>query len=446
MSVKEGLDSKGRLVSRRDFLWVTSLWGVGLLFGCTTNPVTGKSQLMLVSEDQEIRIDKQNSPHQFSLDYGQIQDRDLRAYIDRTGRSLVSHSHRPHLPYRFMALNATYINAYAFPGGSVGITRGMLLKLKNEAELAALLGHELAHVNARHTAEQMSKGTLASMFLAGAAAAVGVKNRGLTELATTIGMLGAGILLAAYSRDNEREADSLGMDYMVKTGYSPMGMVGLMEMLKGLSRKRPSTTQILFATHPMSDERYQRALFYSKTRYSKFRNAPLYRERYMDNTRNLRAKAAAILAMQEGEGAMAKKDYSGAEAFFRKALKEVPEDYAGLLMLSKALILQEKYAEALEHAEEAKAAYPGEAQALHVAGFARIRLKRYSEAYRDFMAYEKVLPGNPNTIFFIGLSLEGMERIEQAAEHYHRYLQKVTRGAHARYAYRRLVEWGYYRR
>jgi len=442
----EGLHSKGRLVSRRDFLWLTSLSGAGLLFGCATNPVTGKSQLMLISEDQEIRTDKQNSPHQFSLDYGQIQDRDIRTYVDRTGRSLASHSHRPYLPYRFMALNATYINAYAFPGGSVGITRGILLKLKNEAELAALLGHELAHVNARHTAEQMSKGTLASLFVAGAAAAVGVRNRGLTDLAATIGMLGSGILLAAYSRDNEREADSLGIDYMVKTGYSPMGMVGLMEMLKGLSKKGPSATQVLFATHPMSDERYQRALFYSKTRYSKFRNAPLYRERYMDNTRNLRAKAAAILAMQEGEGAMAKKDYSGAEAWFRKALKEAPGDYAGLLMLSKALILQEKYAEALGHAEEAKGAYPGEAQALHLAGFARIKLKRYSEAYRDFMAYEKVLPGNPNTIFFIGLSLEGMEKIEQAAEYYHRYLQKVTRGPYARYAYRRLVEWGYYRK
>ncbi|MBW1999899.1 MAG: M48 family metalloprotease [Deltaproteobacteria bacterium] len=414
--------------------------------GCATNPVTGKTQFMLITEEQEILIDRRNSPHQFSLDYGEVQDRKLGAYVERTGKSLARHTHRPHIPYRFKVVNATYVNAYAFPGGSVGITRGILLKLENEAELAALLGHELGHINARHTAEQMSKGALANLFVVGAATAVGLKSRGLGDLAATLGMLGAGMLLAAYSRDNEREADSLGMEYIVKGGYSPAGVVGLTDMLRGLSKRKPSAAQILFATHPMSDERYERALLSSRTRYADARKAPLYRERYMDNTKSLRAKAKAIMAMQAGESALAKKKYLEAEDNFKAALKEAPDDYAGLLMMSKCLVLQGRYEDAVKYAENAKDVYAAEAQAYHVAGLAKIKLKRYSKAYSDFMAYEKLLPGNPNTIFFIGLSLEGMQKTEPAAGYYHRYLQKVSSGEYARYAYRRLVQWGYYRR
>ncbi|MBW2063886.1 MAG: M48 family metalloprotease [Deltaproteobacteria bacterium] len=413
--------------------------------GCATNPVTGKTQFMLITEEQEILLDRGNSPHQFSLDYGEILDRKLSAYIDRTGKTLVPHTHRPHLPYGFKVVNATYVNAYAFPGGSVGITRGILLKLENEAELAGLLGHELGHINARHTAEQMSKSTLAGLFVVGAATVVGLKNKALTDPAATLGMLGAGMLLAAYSRDNEREADSLGMEYMVKGGYNPMGMVGLMDMLRSLSKKKPSAAQILFATHPMSDERYERALLFSRTRYAKSRKAPLYRERYMDNTKALRAKAKAIMAMQAGESALVRKKYLEAEDNFKEALKEAPDDYAGLLMMSKCLILQGRYEDAVKYAEDARDMYAAEAQAYHIAGFAKIKLKRYSESYSDFMTYEKMLPGNPNTIFFIGLSLEGMQKIERAAGYYHRYLQEVSSGEYARYAYRRLVQWGYYR-
>ena len=130
----------------------------GVITGCATNPVTGKRQLMIISEDQEIAVDKENSPHQFSTDYGALQDKTLNEYIDRAGKRIAARTHRPDMPYSFRGVNATYINAYAFPGGSIACTRGILLALDNEAELAGLLGHELGHVNARHTGARMSKG------------------------------------------------------------------------------------------------------------------------------------------------------------------------------------------------------------------------------------------------------------------------------------------------
>ena len=175
MAHEPSLFPKKDAMTRREFMWLSSLAAAGLMTGCATNPVTGESQLMLVSEDQEVQIDRQYSPYQFSADYGTTQDKKLNDYIDRTGKKIAARSHRTHMPYNFQVVNANYVNAYAFPGGSIACTRGILLSLDNEAELAALLGHELGHVNARHTAEQMSKGMLTQAVVGGLAAAAGTQ-------------------------------------------------------------------------------------------------------------------------------------------------------------------------------------------------------------------------------------------------------------------------------
>jgi predicted Zn-dependent protease len=427
---------------RRDFLRITSLSAAGILAGCASNPVTGESELMLVSEGQEIQIDKQNSPLQFSADYGITQDTRLNNYIGATGKRLTAATHRPHMPYSFQVVNATYVNAYAFPGGSIGVTRGILLKLDNEAELAGLLGHELGHVNARHTAQQMSKGVLTQAVLSGVSIAAGAYAPGSGRLVSQLGMIGAGALLASYSRANEREADDLGMSYMVKEGYGSEGFVGLMDMLNNLSKRKASSVELLFSTHPMSDERYQTAVSKARTQYQYAQNGPLYKDRYMDNIAGLRAIEGAIDEMQKGERELGQRNYTKAENHFRSALLIAPNDYTNLVLLAKTILIQEKYSEALEYAEVAKRVYPGEAQANYLSGFAKIKKKQYEAAYEDFSRYERLLPGNPNTLFFMGYSLEGMEKNNQAADLYYRYLQQVKEGERAQYAYQRLVQWG----
>jgi len=435
-STKNGL-------TRREFLWVTSASAAGLLLGCAINPVTGRSQLMLVSEDQEIELDRQNSPHQFSTDYGLLQDRVLNNYINTTGKKISTLTHRPQMPYSFQGVNAAYVNAYAFPGGSIAATRGILVELKNEAELAALLGHEIGHVNARHTAEQMSKGVLTNALIGGIATVAGTQSSGLGSLASQLGMIGAGALLAHYSRDNEREADSLGLEYMVKAGYNPNGFVGLMDMLRSTSKHKPNAIELMFSTHPMSDERYRTAVQSVQTQYRQAQNLPLYQERYMDNTVKLRSMKGAIEDMQKGESAMGGEKYDEAETYFKKALKQAPEDYAGLVMMAKCLTVREKYSEAAGFVGKAKQVYPQEAQAHYLAGFVNIKEKKYDSAYEDFNAYEKILPGNPNIKFYQGLSLEGMKRVPESANKYYEYIKIVNQGEKAKYAYQRLVEWGY---
>jgi len=398
---------------------------------------------MLVSQAYEIQVDKESSPHQFSADYGASQDAALNRYLSEVGDRLSSMSHRPDMPYSFRAVNATYVNAYAFPGGSIAATRGILLGLDNEAELAALMGHEIGHVNARHTAQRMTKQVLVGVAVAVGTAVVANKNAKYAPLAAGLGAVGAGALLARYSRKDERQADQLGMEYMVRAGYTPQGMVGLMELLQSMSDHKPSVIDMMFATHPMSDERYQTAKTRMTTQYADKADLPDFRERYMDETASLRKLKPAIDAMQNGEGAFVHEKYDEAESQLKTALKQAPRDYAGLTMMAKLMLVRERYDEAAGYAGQAMDVYPEEAQAHHVAGIAEMSRKRFESAFQDFDDYERLLPGNPNTIFLKGLSQEGMAHKQLAADEYMRFLKVVDQGEQADHAKTRLIEWGY---
>jgi predicted Zn-dependent protease len=430
-------------ISRRQFLYFSSLSAISLSLGCAFNPVTGKKQLMLISESEEIDLDRENSPHQFSSDYGASQNQSLQSYIASVGKPIAAGTHRPNMPYRFVIVNAAYINAYTFPGGSVGITRGILLDLESEAELSSLIGHELGHVNARHTAQRMTKSVLTSLAVASVSAYTGSENEKYQAIAAGLGSIAAGALLAHYSRDNEREADSLGMDYMIKAGYNPGGQTDLMDMLRSMSKKKPNAIEMMFSTHPMGEERYQSSLSKIASMPGHTNALPYHRERYMDNTAGLRAIAKAIDEMQNGDKLMMGSKFGEAKKHYGEALRIAPGDYAGLLMMAKCQIAMEDYSLARRYAEDAATVYPEEAQALHILGIANLKLEKYDEAFSNFERYEQILPGNPNTVFFKGLSLEKMGKRDRAASEYIAYLNKVQSGQYAEYAYNRLVEWGY---
>lgn len=230
---------------------------VSLLCGCASNPVTGKSELRLVSEQQEIQMGtSQYQPSQQSVGGLLTIDPELTAYVKEVGAKLVKVSARPNLPFEFNVVNDSVPNAWALPGGKIALNRGLLTELKSEAELAAVLGHEIVHAAARHSASAMEHQTL---IAAGAAVLSAVvqdnPNHELISLAT---QGGAALYATRFSREHELEADHYGIDYMARAGYDPQAAVSLQETFVRLSgNKSPNWLEGLFASHPPSQERVE---------------------------------------------------------------------------------------------------------------------------------------------------------------------------------------------
>lgn len=391
------IDPAGYL-TRRDMLTLLALAGGGLLVGCAINPVTGQQQFSLMSPSQEIAVDKQNAPDQISQDYGLVQDKALQNYVNGVGRKLAKVSHRPEMPYSFNAVNANYINAYAFPGGTICATRGILLSVHNEAELAALLGHEIGHVCARHTAQRMSQQTLTGIAVAGLGILLATQvDKDSVALALGLGGIAAGLLIATYSRSDERQADSLGLEYMCKAGYSPQGMIGLMDILRGLGKSEPNMIEQMFSTHPMSTERYNTMQREAKTRFASSMSNPVYSERYMDSTARLRLLKPAIDKQTDAESALMTKKYAQGEGLLKEALRLAPKDYTGLVLMAKTNILQEKYRESIPYLDRAITVYPEEAQARQLRGVVDAKLGKKQAALDHLYACAAVAPHNRNT-------------------------------------------------
>ena len=226
-----------------------------VLLACSINPVTGKNEFLLVSAIQEVAIGEKNYlPSQQAQGGPYYIDPDVGRYVSAVGQKLAKASDRPDLPYEFVVLNNSEPNAWALPGGKIAINRGLLTHLRDESELAAVLGHEIVHAAARHSAAQMTRNT----FIGAGAQVLGMAatESGYGPLANTAIQIGSAVWLAKYGRGDELESDAYGMDYMVRAGYDPQGAVRLQETFVELSKDRNSNfLNSLFASHPPSQER-----------------------------------------------------------------------------------------------------------------------------------------------------------------------------------------------
>ncbi len=431
--------SRNRL-TRRDALWLFGA-ATASLQGCAVSPVTGERILVGMSEAQEQAIDQQQAPHQFSQDLGAIQQESVNSYVRDIGQRLHAGSHRPNMPYSYRVLNANYVNAYTFPGGAMGVTRGILVDLDDEAQLAALLGHEIGHVNARHSAQRQGKTLVAQTAMAVANAAA--QNSGWAPLIGVGSQLGASALLSSYSRENEHEADALGQAYMVQAGYPATGMTRLHEMLVGQEKETPSMLATMFSSHPMSAERVERARAAAETSYASSLKANTRRERFMDNTAPLRKIKPAIEACQKGESAMSARKLDDASAQFRTALKQSPRDYAANLRMAQCMQAQGKVGDARAYVDNARNIYPQEAQSHKLLASLSLQQRNPQAALQALNNFDRLLPGDSGVLFMKGVSLEAMGQREQAAQHYAGYLKQVRAGDASQHAYGRLKAWGY---
>src|SRR3972149_4360146 len=180
-----------------------------LFSGCAVNPVTGQQDIVLLSEEQELALGRKT--HQQVLQqYGVYDDQELQAYVKNTGEKLAAQSHRRDLVYRFTVVDSKEVNAFALPGGYIYITRGLLAYLNSEAELAAVLGHEIGHVTARHAVRQYTAAQLANIGATLGAVFIPGMNAAGNQLVQLFGTA----LLRGYGREHELEADQLGAEYL----------------------------------------------------------------------------------------------------------------------------------------------------------------------------------------------------------------------------------------
>ena len=215
--------------------------------GCATNPATGRPQLTFFGEEAELDMGKEADAEILGT-VGVYDDYDLGEYVEEVGQRLAASSERPYLPWSFKVLDDPTVNAFALPGGYVYVTRGILAELGSEAELAAVLGHEIGHVTAKHSLHRQSQQMLASGAIITAAV---ILDPEYADEWAALGMLGAGFAFLKYSRDDERQADDLGLRYMMRAGYDPQQMPGVFEMLEQVGKAEGGgALPAWLSTHP----------------------------------------------------------------------------------------------------------------------------------------------------------------------------------------------------
>lgn len=224
-----------------------------LLDGCAKNPVTGKSELMLLSKEQEIAMGQQSDP-EITAYFGLYEDQRLQQFINEKGKQMAAISHRPDLPYTFKIVDSPVVNAFAVPGGYVYFTRGIMAHFNNEAEFAGVLGHEIGHVTARHSAKQYSNAMLGQIGLV-AGALISPEFAQFADVAST----GLQLLFLKFGRDAESQSDKLGVEYSTKIGYDASEMAGFFHTLDRLSEQAGTADVPTFlSTHPDPADREQR--------------------------------------------------------------------------------------------------------------------------------------------------------------------------------------------
>jgi len=391
------------------------------LTGCVVNPVTGKSQISLMSPEQEIASGAQNYvPAQQSQGGQYVVDPGLTAYVQQVGKKLAAVSDRPNLPYEFVVLNNDVPNAWAMPGGKLAINRGLLVYLEDEAQLAAVMGHEIVHAAARHGAQQQTQNVLmgAGVLLAGIA---------IAEKKPEYGMLGMGALAvgsqawqAKYGRDHELESDEVGMKYMAKAGYDAQAAVELQEIFVKLSEgKNAGFLEGLFASHPPSHERVSKNRQHATKYPGGVRNKEAFQRAMAQVTKDKKAYAN----YQKAQKLAGEKKYIDALSYVDQSIAQQPKENLFWEMKGQLLLQQDKTSEAVSALDRAVQANPKYFKPYVFRGIAYNQLGKNDMAEKDLLTSQRYLPTQLAAYYLGEVSLAKGNR-SQAAQ----YFQQAAQG------------------
>lgn len=488
--MREGLKSLPSFMFKYNTLKFISLFLL-LIFSLTTlscavNPVTGKQQFMLYSEEGELNLGKTYFPSAIwgaEGGGGEYKDERLRAYLESIVQRIHKASHRPHLPCRFYIQNSSIPNAWALPG-YVSITRGLLAELNNEAEFAFIMGHEIGHVSARHSASHMSNYMLLQVGLV--ILGLSLQGKEYSDLVLGLGVIAGSLILLKYSRDDELEADRLGVLYMSKIGYDPRYAVEAHRTLERAVRdyrvsigQDPDDETIfgdLLSTHPRTrvriDEiqkliaqtpKYPIVGDGANKTYFQYMISDLkrinrvYRDYYDKAVREFKkrnlyeAERLINLALQQDRNQPPfyalygfihyrnKNDYE-AERYFRYTL-QLQNDYQpairGLGMLSYK---RANYHETITTLKRALRLFPEDINSMYYLGMSYYRLDNCYEAIDYLKKFSESRTNHQTVNGYLGICYEKTGDIYSAYDSYQRQININSNNEIGRYAYQRAIE------
>jgi len=396
-----------------------------LLAGCATNPVTGESQFSLYGENWEQQVGAQQyAPMRQAQGGDLVIDESVVDYVQSLGQRVAQHSDRE-LPYEFQVINSSVPNAWALPAGKIAINRGLLTEMGSEAELVAVLGHEVVHAAARHSAQAASRAALAqgAVILGSVAVGASIDNDNYTQVALLGGMIGAQLIQQRYSRDAELEADYYGMQYMKRAGYDPAAAVDLQKTFVRLSENRRSGwLDGLFASHPPSPERVEKN---RQTADELGRGGRIGREEYQQQMAYLQQLEPAYEAHDEGRKALQDGDVDQALAKAEEALS-IEDDEALFHALRGDALATRKDFNGAERAFSAALQRDSSWFYHHLRrGMVRAERDEWSGARSDLKSSLELLP-TADAHLHLGNIERATGNRQQAIEHYQTAAQSDT--------------------
>jgi len=375
----------------RAWLYITLIAVLLVLVGCSTNPVTGKDELAFVSESTELNIGKEQYAPSRQMQGGDYNlDPELTRYVCQVGQRLAAVSDRK-LPYEFTVINDSTPNAWALPGGKIAVNRGLLLELESEAELAAVLSHEVVHAAARHGAQGVERG----MLLQGVVLAAGMASSSSDYSRVVVGAASAGanLLNQRYSRSAESESDHYGMLYMVRAGYDPAAAVKLQETFVRLSKSKDQKQNWLaglFASHPPSEERVRENR--ETLRKLGAKGGEWGKARYQRMLAGLKRSKPAYDALEKGLKALKDDDEKEALKLANKAVAIEPREALFYSLLGDVRYKQERYQKALKHYNQALERNDGFFRYYLERGVTWEKLQKSGKARKDLKKSVELLP------------------------------------------------------
>ena len=371
------------------------LWpAIIFLTGCAVNPVTGKNELMLLDETQEINMGaKQFEPTQQSQGGRYVSDPNLTRYVSEIGQRLARVADRS-LPYEFVIIDDSTPNAWALPGGKIAVNRGLLTKLNSEAELAAVLSHEIVHAAARHSAKSIERGMLLSSVIGVASSAIDQNAGNYGRIFDNGAQLGAQFIVSSYGREAELESDAYGMIYMMRAGFDPEAAVSLQETFVQLSKGQSNNwLDGMLASHPPSQERVENnRRTAQRLKQAARQDLTLGFDRYQSKLNRLSQRSPAYNQTQTALIALQERDLSKAQSDIEAALEQTQSEAQIHSAAGQIAMARQEFRQAQQHFSAAIKINPNHFRYFLGRGLAAKALKENDAARADLRQSQTLFP------------------------------------------------------